>query len=201
MRFSLAIVILVFLVGCQQEQQVSLDSWQESVEHYVWDQGNGDPSALRDLPTPGNWKGFSVISENDPGKATDVNGVLLAHRAIGAKPYFIYLVALVPHQQVADIRLAAMWASPDGFQWRLTKENSDALRVYRDFENAQWRKGFPQRPDGPWSHTGFPGEGDVFKLAVSGGKIVATHEQSGASWTLELPQGAATTAPAVAGSD
>ena len=69
MRFTFAIVVLVFLVGCQQEQRVSLDSWQESVEHYVWDQANGDLSALRDLPTPGNWKGFSVISENDPGNA------------------------------------------------------------------------------------------------------------------------------------
>jgi len=187
--------------GCQQEQQVSLSTWQASVEHYVWDQANGDPSALCDVPTPGSWKGFSIISENNPASATDINGVLLGHRAVGSKNYLIYLVGLVPHQQVQDIRLAALWVSPAGFQWGLTEKNDDSFRIYRDFENAQWRKLFGQRTDGPWSHTGFPGEGDVFKLDISGGKIVATHEQSGASWTLQLPQDAATTAPAVAGSD
>ena len=198
---SIAIFFALTACGCQQEQQVSLRTWQDDVEHYVWDQANGDVSALRDLPTPGTWKGFSMINENNPGSSTDINGVLLGNRAVGSKTYLIYLVGLVPHQQVQDIRLAALWASPAGFQWRLTEKNDNSFRMYRDFELAQWRKLFPQRTEGPWSHTGFPSEGDAFKLDISHGKIVATHEQSGASWTLQLPQDAATTAPAVAGSD
>ena len=69
--FPIAIFFLLAATGCQQEQ-VSLHSWQESVEHYIWDQANGDASVLRDLPTPGNWKGFSIISENDPANSSDI---------------------------------------------------------------------------------------------------------------------------------
>src|SRR5215212_4610312 len=109
-----AIVIFTLLAAAGCQQQVTLRSWRNEVEHYIWDQGNGDASVLRDLPTPGAWKGFSIISENDPASATDVNGVLLAHRAIGSKTYFIYMVGLVRQQQVQDIRLALLWGSPDG---------------------------------------------------------------------------------------
>ena len=202
MRFSAAIAIFLLFAstGCQQ-QQISLRTWQDSVENYVWDQANGDPSALRDLPTPGPWKGFAIISENDAAAATDINGVLLGHRAVGSKIYFIYLVGLVQRQQVQDIRLAALNASPDGFRWRLTDKNDQSLGVYRDFKSAQWHKLFPQRANGPWSYTGFPSEGDVFKLTDADGKIIATHEQSGANWTLEFPLGAATTRPSVANSN
>jgi hypothetical protein len=202
MRLSLALSILLLLAitGCQQEQ-VSLRTWQDSVEHYVWDEANGDPAALRDLPTPGRWKGFSLISENNPASSTDINGVLLGHRTIGSKTYFIYLVGLVQQQKVQEIRLAALNASSDGFHWTYDRKDDGSLGVYRDFENARWRKLFPQRGDGPWSCTGFPCEGDVFKLTVSDGKITATHEQSGASWALEFPQGSSTTAPSVADSN
>ncbi|HEV8379939.1 MAG TPA: hypothetical protein VGP99_13895 [Tepidisphaeraceae bacterium] len=194
---TLAILFLLGTIGCQQ---VSLRTWRNSVEHYVWDQANGDPSALRDLPTPGTWKGFSVISENDPASATDVNGLLLAHRQIGSKTYFIYLVGQMRQQQVQDIRLALLRVSPDGFEWRSSRKNNQSLGAYRDFKDNQWHKQFPQRPNGPWSYTGFPGEGDVFKLSISGGSVTATHEQSGAAWTLQLPQDAPTTAPSVASS-
>jgi hypothetical protein len=190
--------MLIVLAGCQQ---VTLRTWRNSVEHYVWDQGNGDPSVLRDLPTPGPWKGFSVISENDPASATDVNGVLVAHRQIGPKTYFIYLVALLKRQHVQDIRLALFSSTPDGSDWRFSRKDGDALRVYRDFKDAQWKKLFPQRADPPWSYSGFPCEGDLFKLNISGGVMTATHEASGASWSLELPKDAPTTAPSVAGSN
>ena len=58
--FPIAIFFLLAATGCQQEQ-VSLHSWQDSVEHYIWDQANGDASVLRDLPTPGNWKSPSDL--------------------------------------------------------------------------------------------------------------------------------------------
>ena len=41
---TIAILLLLASTGCQQ-QQVSLRTWQDSVENYVWDQANGDPSA------------------------------------------------------------------------------------------------------------------------------------------------------------
>jgi hypothetical protein len=200
MKSAAAISILI-LIGASGCQQVSLRSWRGGVEHYLADQANGDPSALRDLPTPGPWKGFSVISENDPASATDVNGVLLAHRQIGLRMYFIYLVGLVRQQQVQDIRLALYSASPDASEWRSSRSNSEALGVYRDYKDAQWKKLFPQRVDAPWSYSGFPCEGDVFKISVAGSRVTATHEQSGAQWTLEARQEGPTTTPIAAGSN
>ena len=192
--------MLIALVagGCQQ---VSLRTWRESVEHYVWDQGNGDPSVLRDLPTSGTWKGFSVISENDAASATDANGILIAHRAIGAKTYFIYLVGLVKQRQVQDIRLALLHASGEGFDWRFSRRSADGLRVYRDFQDAHWKKLNPQGGAAPWSRSGFPCEGDVFRISVAGNRVIATHEASGAQWMLEAPQDGPTTGPAVAGAN
>jgi len=196
MRIVIAIFLALAAAGCQQ--QVSLQSWQDCVEEYVWGQGNGNAGVLRDLPTPGQWKGFAIISENDPASSTDVNGVLLAHRRIGSKAYFIYLIGLVRQQQVQDIRLVAMSASPEGFAWRSSRKSDEALRSYRGFKNGQWKKLFPGRADGPWSYTGFPGEGEVFKLSVAGNKLTVAHEPSGAQWMLELPQDGPTTAPSVA---
>ncbi|HEV8606334.1 MAG TPA: hypothetical protein VGQ99_13260 [Tepidisphaeraceae bacterium] len=197
MRRSAAIAILILFAatGCQQ---VSLRTWRSSVEQYVWDQANGDPSVLRDLPSPSPWKGFSVISENDPASATDINGVLLGHRQIGPKTCFIFLVGLVQMQQVQDIRLAVLLPSPERFEWRFSRKNNQNLRAYRDFKEAEWRKLFPDRAAGPWSYTGFPSEADSFKVSIVGGHITATHEQSGASWMLEMPSETATTQPHVA---
>jgi hypothetical protein len=198
MKRGLPILVLIFLAaGCGQ--QVTLRAWRNEVEHYVWDQGNGDPTVLRDVPTAGSWKGFSIISENDAASSTDVNGVLLGHRAIGSKNYFVYLVGLVEKQQVRDIRLALMDELGDGYEWRSSRRNNESLKAYGDFKTSQWKKLFPDRAEGPWNYSGFPGEGDVFKIAVAGNRVTATHEASGAQWTLELPQDGPTTAPSVAG--
>ena len=196
--FAMIIFILLGAAGC--EQQVTLRSWRNEVDHYVWDQANGDATVLRDLATPGPWKGFSILGENDPASSTDANGILLAHRQIGSKTYFVYLVGLVRQQQVQDIRLALLHDSPDGLEWRSSRSNRDSLKAYTDFKTAEWKKLFPDRAAGPWSYTGFPGEGDVFKISIVGNRVTATHEQSGAQWTLEAPQDGPTTAPAVADS-
>ena len=195
---AFAIFILFAACGCQD---VTPRTWRSGVEHYLADQANGDASALRDLPTPGSWKGFSIISENDPASATDVNGVLLAHRQIAGRNYFIYLVGLVRQQQVQDIRLALFSSSADGDEWHASRTNSQSLDAYRKFKEEQWRKLFPNRGDAPWSYSGFPGEGDVFKLDMAGNRVTATHEPSGAQWMVELPQDGPTTAPSVAGSN
>ena len=185
--------------GCQQ--RISLDTWKQSVEHYVWDQANGDPTVLRDLPTQGQWKGFAVISENDPQSATDINGLLLGHRPIGPTPHFIFLIGIIEHQQVNDIRLAALHASPSGFKWTISEKNSQAFDAYHHFHDSAWRSLYPGRTNGPWAHTGFPCEGDDLKLSITAQRITATHTQSGANWSLQVPPDAPTTAPSLAKSN
>ncbi len=197
---TLLIFLAIFCcIGCQQH--VSLDTWKQSVEHYVWDQGNGDPTVLRDLPTQGQWKGFAVISENNADSSTDINGLLLGHRQIGQSPYFIFLLGVVEHQQLNDIRLAALRASPSGFKWTITEKNQQAFDAYHHFHDSAWRSLYPGRSTGPWAHTGFPCEGDDFKLSISGQRITATHAQSSANWSLDVPPASPTTAPSLAGSN
>jgi hypothetical protein len=199
MKKILLISLLSLLCGCQQK--VSLDTWKQSVEHYVWDQANGDPTSLRDLPTQGPWKGYAVISDNGPDSSTDINGLLLGHRQVGPNPYFIFLVGIVEKQQVADIRLAALRPSPSGFQWRITEKNQQAFDAYHHFHDSAWRALYPNRATGPWAHTSFPCEADNFKLSITGQRVAVTHEQSGANWSLDVPPESPTTAPSVAGSD
>jgi len=103
-------------------------------------------------------------------------------------------------QQVEDIRLALLWTSPEGLQWRWGGGNKDSFKMYHNFEDGQWRKLFPQRQDAPWSYSGFPCEGDAFKISVAGNRVTATHEQSGASWSVELPSDLPTTRSAQADS-
>src|SRR3954471_21795653 len=137
------LLILIALAACGCQQQISLESWKHSVEHYVWDQANGDPTVIRDLPTQGPWKGFQVISDNGPDASTDINGLLLAHRPVASGPCFIFLVGIVDHQQVSDIRLAALRASPSGFKWTITEKNSQAFDAYHHFHDAAWRSLYP----------------------------------------------------------
>jgi hypothetical protein len=193
------IILLLMAGGCQK--RVTLDSWKQSVEHYVWSEANGDASVLRDLPTSSVHKGFSVISENSPHQATDIHGVLLGHRQIAGQNFFVFLVGVNQKQKVSDIRLAAMQPSPEGFVWHMTRKNSESFTAYRNFKDAAWRALFPDRQNPPWSHSGFPGEGDQFKLSIAGSRVTATHQQSGANWTLEVPQDGPTTRPTVAGSN
>ncbi len=200
-RHIAGIVVLLVLVGGCGAKRVTLNSWKQSVENYIWSEANGDPSVLRDLPTSSTHKGFSLISENSPHKATDINGVLLGHRQIAGQNFFVFLVGVNRKQKVSDIRLAAMQPSPEGFQWHMTRKNSDAFSAYQNFKDSAWRPLFPDRQNAPWSHSAFPGEGDQFKLSIAGSRVTATHEQSGANWTLEVPQDGPTTRPSVAGSN
>jgi len=184
-------LLLLLSPGCSTP--VTLDSWQKSVEDYIWQEANGDPNSLRNIPSAYPYKQFSVFSHKNPNESTDAVGLLLAHRQINARPGFIFLLALVNNRSVQDIRLAAMTPDPAQFLWTLSPPNPQSLQTYRLYKQNLWRKTDPDRPDIPPSALAFPGEDDLFDIAISPARITVTHRQSRAQWAISLP--AATAAP------
>jgi len=181
-RLAGLLALALFTTGCASS--VSIPSWQESVTKYVKDRGNGDPTVLRAMTLADNRAGFSVIGHHDADASIDANGLLLGHERVGERLWFVYLVGLVDKQVVKDIRLTAV--SMDGGQaiWKRGRGSKASLWRYRDFGVKQAKERFPDRKTPPPRYTGFPRPDDVFKLTSDGGKLVATHEGSGARWEL-----------------
>lgn len=178
-----ATALLVVTTGCSSP---SLSSWQDSLTTYVREKGYGDPTVLRDITLADNRSGFSVIGHHDTRESTDVNGLLLGHEQIGGRMWFVYLVGLVEKERVTDIRLAAVSMEGGKSIWKRGGESGQALRVYRNYGMKQASERFPDRKWAPPRYTGFPRPDDVFRLNNTNGKLVATHEASGARWQLTL---------------
>lgn len=180
----LLLQLLVVTAGCTS--QPTLSSWQGSVSSYVRETGDGDPTVLRTVTLPGDRPGFSVIGHHDTTSSTDVNGVLLGHEQVGGQMWFVYLVGLVEKERVDDIRLAAVSMENGKTTWKRGKASKQSFRAYRDYGLKQAKERFPDRKTPPPRYTGFPRPDDVFKLEKENGKLVATHEVSGARWELAL---------------
>jgi hypothetical protein len=161
----LPLIAMAAGAGCSSKQSIS--SWQHSVERYAADKG--DPNALRDVTVSGTRRGFAVNGGVDPKKSTDVRAVLLGHKVIDNRPWFIYLAGVVAKEHVNDIHLTAVTFADAKPRWAVTAKDPNSLNTYRG-----------------GSATTFPRDSDEFNLNVNGTKIEATHAPSGAKWTLDL---------------
>ena len=151
---------------------VTFATWQRAVEQYVRDEGNGDPNILRDTTLPTSQRGFAQIGEADIEHSSDASGLLLGHRTIAGRTWFIYLVGLIQQGEVRDIRLVGFSWSPDKIVWQVSPPNPEALQRYA---NVQSNGGlFPV----------FPAKIDHFELSTTNQLAVVIHRQSGAAWEL-----------------
>jgi len=189
-RVCFLIIVLALIApaipGCAPK--VSIPSWQRSVNAYVNQTGRGDPNVLRDVTLPNtDRRGFAVLAHHNPDESIDANGLLLAHRDVAGRPWFVYLVGLVKKQKVGEIRLAALSDTAGKPVWRLGPRNKDAERAYREYNLKQFRARFPARKKPPPEYLGFPRESDTFDLSVDdAGRLTATHPPSGARWELDV---------------
>jgi len=175
--------------GCSSSSKASLSSWQKSVTDYVNDKGAGDPVALRDVTLPDGRAGFSQLGQQDAAASTDANGVLLGYEQAGGHLWFVYLVGLVEKERVTDIRLAAMSMDRGKAMWKRGPAPKSSLDAYRRHGAKQAAERLPGRESLPPRYAGFPKPDDVFKLTKgNGGKLVATHDASGARWEVTLAQ-------------
>jgi hypothetical protein len=170
------------LGGCASS--ASIPAWQHNVETYAAEKG--DPEALRDVTLKGDRRGFAVIGQPEPSKSTDVNGVLLGHKTIDNRPWFIYLVGLVKQQKVTEIHLAAVTFENGKAQWRLSNKDDKATSAYLHYNEQLWTQKHTSKDKPPADYTTFPRDADAFDLKISGTQVVVTHPPSGAKWSLAL---------------
>jgi hypothetical protein len=179
------LLVLAAGSGCAS-RSINLKTWQKDVETYVAANGN-DPAVLRDVTLSGSRRGFGAIAKDDPRQAQDANGVLLAHETVATGPWVVYLVGIVDKQRVEEIRLAAVSIVHGKATWRVGGKDAQALRRYRDHGLSQWRAQPRDRgAKAPAQYTTFPRESDAFDAQVSGSRVEATHQGSGARWEVDL---------------
>lgn len=185
-----ALVALLLCVGAGCASPVTYPKWRASVEQYVNDRGQGDPTVLREVTWPQARRTFSVLGQDDPAASQDAKGLLLAYRPIDPadtqQRWFIFLVGIVRHRVVQDIRIQAMTRRGEDFVWGFSPADPDALKAYRDWQQRLWKQRFPGRESAPAAWTGFPSEGDRFSVEVQFPQVLVRHQQSGACWKLTM---------------
>jgi hypothetical protein len=156
---------------------VNLSTWQRGVEHYIDDQGNGDPNILRDTTLPTAQRGFAMIGQADVSRSTDADGLLLGHRYINGRPWFIFLVGMIKSGQLDDVRLAALSHEAEKNIWQISEADQAAVDVYRRTLSGSTS-----------TYMAFPAPSDQFKLEIDASTIRVQHVQSGAQWHLDIPK-------------
>jgi hypothetical protein len=186
-------LILLFLLtstlvssGCARSGDMK--SWQQDVERYV-EKNDGDPTVLRDVILTGSRRGFGYIGKDDPRESQDANGVLLGHQVVRNRPWFVYLVGIVDEQEVEQIRLAALSYVHGKADWRIGPKDAEARKRYQNYNLSLWKQqtgGGRGQP--PPEYTTFPRDADMFDMSVTGARIDAVHQGSGAQWEVDLAE-------------
>lgn len=180
---SIAFLSLL-LGGCAGS--ADLGGWRRSVEKYVADRGQGDPSVLRGVTWPESRRMFSTLGPEDPAQGQDAKGLLIDVQEIAGKQWYIFMVGLVDRNILKDIRLAALSVENGKSTWRTSEADKKAFEQYRGYHDRLWRQRFPGRESPPAQYTTFPQEADTFAVQVNAAQLSATHRPSGARWELEL---------------
>jgi hypothetical protein len=186
----LVCALLLCVTGCSGggSSAKSIQSFQTGVEQYLA-QRNNDPEALREVTLEDNRHGFAVLGGQDPRKSTDQRGLLLAHKPIGDRPWFVYLVGTVKKDVVQDLRVVALSATGGNPVWRVGPKNAAAFKQYRDAAMKDWRDhggGSDPKSKPPVQYTTFPRASDAFEVSTSGTLIRAKHVESGAEFTVDI---------------
>lgn len=163
-----------------------LADWRGSVERYVREQGQGDPTVLRQVTWPQSRHAFGKFGGDDPAQVQDSKGILLSVETIGNDNWMIFIVGEVNRNVVQDIRLVALNVKDGRFTWRTSPADREALRTYQGYYEQLVLQRFPNRPDPPTQYTTFPKETDIFTLRSDGGGVVVTHPASSAQWELTI---------------
>lgn len=177
-----AIGLMLFAGGCSS---ASIPAWQTSVAKYVQTHDN-DPTVLRDVTLADHRIGFGLLGGDDPKHSTDAEGLLLGHKEITGRLWFIYLVGLDDNNDVKDIRLAALRFENGKPTWVVQHPDSKALKTYRNFNEGLWKADHDKKVRAPADFTRFPRDADQFDLAIDGTIVTATHEASRARWQIDL---------------
>ena len=200
-RLLVVVVIIGLAGGCAGP----VKAWQSSLERYVAVEGHGDLNVLRRTDRAPSESDFGLIAAARSGfpfirpRRTDANGVLLGHRDIDGRGWYVYLLGMVQYRgkwvdwpldepRVTDIRLVAFTTHGDTFTWLIGDPDDAALQQYCLPQRERWQRSDPSRADSPDAPTVLPTDGDVFKLTVDPAVLTVVDEHSKAQWTLKMTE-------------
>ncbi len=196
-------ILILPTTGCTTP--TAIDAWQSSLERYVAEQGHGDLNVLRRADRPPSESDFGLIGATTAGfpfiapRRTDANGVLLGHRKIADRNWFVYVVGMVEyrgwfvnwaldHSRVMDIRLVALSERGGEFTWMTSEPDAAALERYCGPQREQWRRSDPSRTDATDAPSVFPTDADVFQITVETGGVWVVDRHSDAAWEIRSDQ-------------
>jgi len=199
-RIAIATAVILPTSGCTTP--TAIESWQSSLERFVAEQGHGDLNVLRRADRPPSESDFGLIGATTAGfpfvapRRTDANGVLLGHRTIADRSWFVYLVGMVEyrgwfvnwaldHSRVMDIRLIALSEREGEFTWMTSEPDAAALERYCGPQRERWRQSDPSRADATDAPSVFPTDADEFQLTVEKDTVRVVDRHSDAVWRLE----------------
>lgn len=188
---AIAAASLLTLTGCGggAVRSVSLNAWQQNVQQYVKERGEGDATVLRDVTLADGRKGYAMLGNPVLKDSTDAIGLLIGVPAIGGHPAFVYLVALNEKGKANDMRLVAVTVDGGGLHFHVGHPNPAALQTYLKYHEQAWRSRFPGREDAPMLAENFPAPDDVFTLTVEPTRLTAVHQATKADWSVSLTGG------------
>lgn len=180
-----------------------LEAWQASLERFVAEQGHGDVNVLRRTDRPPSESDFGLIGAATAGfpfvspRRTDADGVLLGHRHIDDRSWFVYLVGMVEYRgkfvnwpldrpRVIDIRLVAFSEWAGEFTWVADEPNAETVDHYCLPQRERWRRSDPSRAEATDAPTVFPTEADAFEMTVDDTMVTVTDRHSEARWALDV---------------
>lgn len=188
MRAVCAAVVCVCAAGCAFSTNVTIGSWQKSLDDYSANEANGDLSFLRDTGGASGRPQFAVHGSNLPQESADVTGVLLGRREFWGGYWYVFLVGGVKNDVVQDVRVAVRSDDSAAPKWLVSRDDPVALEKYRQFKDTAWRARNPGRTTPPLFAMGFPAPDDDYELNIAGNTVSVTHKQSGSSWVLVASQ-------------
>lgn len=176
-------IVLFSVAGCGLDSPgpPTIRTWQQNVERYVWEHGNGDPNVLADTSWDDVHRGLAVIGDPIPDRSTDQIGLLVAHRILDGKPYFVFLLGSITRGILTDLRPVALQVEAGEFNWTIGSPNPDALALYRAWSEADRKRGNRSDPQPP----PFPRPRDDFAVTVIDDRIDIRHSESGAEWDVQ----------------
>lgn len=172
--------------GCGSKH-ASLADWRRSVMQRASNDGGGELSFLRDPVGRSERRRFDVIGTDSPDESTDVKGVLLGRREINGRPWLVFLVGSVKERRVEDIRVAMLSDDASKSKWMMSSADHEALDLYRQYKQKAWQALHPDRSEPPMRAMEFPAESDVYRLEQDDAGISIIEANSGARWTLKVP--------------
>ena len=204
MRPSTAITwlaIAVVLGGCTSSQAIR--DWQDSVETYIDEHGNGDPNVLRSVSDDPAAKDFGLVGAQNEGvpfvlpSRTDVTSAVLGHRRHNDRFWFIFMVGATRYRgafsnfpledaQLRDLRPAALSVEGGTYLWRLGDRDTEAMDVYIEPQIERWRQSDTSREVASKPTTRFPSPADDWTINIDEAGVTITELHSGARWVLEL---------------